>query len=129
MPSAFLPSSFALFCLLYVIFFLHLIPFFCFYISLAMYSLISFAQSFRLSFVPFLRIPFLQLQASPPYTSQPIQQPISFLQYSQRYRAKLQAGRSGDRIPVRARFSAAVQTGPGAHPAPYTMGTGSLSQG
>ena len=69
MPSAFLPSSFALFCLLYVIFFLHLIPFFCFYISLAMYSLISFAQSFRLSFVPFLRIPFLQLQASPPYKS------------------------------------------------------------
>jgi hypothetical protein len=26
-------------------------------------------------------------------------------------------GRSGDRIPVRARFSAPVQTGPGAHPA------------
>jgi len=28
-----------------------------------------------------------------------------------------------------ARFSAAVQTGPGAHPAPYTIDTGSLSQG
>jgi len=28
-----------------------------------------------------------------------------------------------------ARFSAPVQTGPGAHPASYTMGTGSLSQG
>ena len=27
---------------------------------------------------------------------------------------------------VRARFSAAVQTGPGAHPASYTMGSGSL---
>ena len=27
-----------------------------------------------------------------------------------------------------ARFSAPVQTGPGAHPASYTMGTGSLSQ-
>ena len=26
-----------------------------------------------------------------------------------------------------ARFSAPVQTGPGAHPAPYTMGTGSFS--
>jgi len=29
-----------------------------------------------------------------------------------------------DRISVRARFSAPVQTGPGAHPASYTMGTG-----
>jgi len=28
-----------------------------------------------------------------------------------------------------ARFSAPVQTGPGAHPASYTMGTGSLSMG
>jgi len=28
----------------------------------------------------------------------------------------LQAGRSGDGIPVGARFSAPVQTGPGAHP-------------
>jgi hypothetical protein len=35
-------------------------------------------------------------------------------------------GRSGDRIPVGARFSAPVQTGPGAHPASYTMGTGSF---
>jgi hypothetical protein len=31
----------------------------------------------------------------------------------------------GDRITVGARFSAPVQTGPGAYPAPYTMGTGS----
>ena len=36
---------------------------------------------------------------------------------------------SGDRNPVGARFSAPVQTGPGAHPASYTMGTGSLSRG
>ena len=28
-----------------------------------------------------------------------------------------------------ARFSAPVQTGPGSHPASYTMGTGSLSRG
>ena len=32
----------------------------------------------------------------------------------------------GDRIPVGARFSAPVQTGPGAHPASYTMGTGTF---
>ena len=38
----------------------------------------------------------------------------------------LRAGRSGDRIPVEARFSAAVQTGSGAHPASCTMGTGSF---
>jgi hypothetical protein len=33
---------------------------------------------------------------------------------------------SGDRIPVGARFFAPVQTGLGAHPASYTVGTGSL---
>ena len=43
--------------------------------------------------------------------------------------ATLRAGRSGDQIPVMARFSTPVQTGPVAHAASYTMGTGSLSQG
>jgi len=38
----------------------------------------------------------------------------------------LRAGQSGDRITLGARFSAPVQTGPGAHPASYTMGTGSF---
>ena len=33
-------------------------------------------------------------------------------------------GRSGDRMPVGAVFSAPVQTGPGVRPASYTMGTG-----
>ena len=35
----------------------------------------------------------------------------------------LRAGRSGVRIPVSARFSAQVQTGPGAHPTSCTVGT------
>ena len=38
----------------------------------------------------------------------------------------LRAGRSGNRIPVGARFSAPVQTGPGAHPASCAKGIGSL---
>jgi hypothetical protein len=39
---------------------------------------------------------------------------------------ELRAERSGDRIPVGARFSAPVQTGPGAHPTSCKMGTGSF---
>jgi len=35
--------------------------------------------------------------------------------------------RSGDRIPDLAIFSTPVQTDPGAHPASYTVGTGSFS--
>jgi hypothetical protein len=43
-----------------------------------------------------------------------------------RYSDSLQAWRSGDRIPVEARFSAPIQTGSEAHPASCTMGTGSF---
>jgi len=43
-----------------------------------------------------------------------------------RYSDWIRAGRSGDRIPVEARFSAPVQTGLGANPASYKMGTGSF---
>ena len=37
----------------------------------------------------------------------------------------LQAGWSKDRIPMRVRFSAPIQTGLRAHPPLYSMGTGS----
>jgi hypothetical protein len=46
-----------------------------------------------------------------------------------RYSDLLLAGRCGDRIPVGARFSAPLKTGPGTHTAAYIMGTVSLSQG
>jgi len=39
----------------------------------------------------------------------------------------LRAEPSGDRFPVRARFSAPVPTGSGGQPASYTVGTGSFS--
>jgi hypothetical protein len=43
-----------------------------------------------------------------------------------RYSDWLRAGRSGNQIPVGARFFANVQTGPGTHPASCTMGAGSF---
>ena len=46
--------------------------------------------------------------------------------YLGRYSFSLWVGRSGDRIPVRTKFSTPVQTGLGTHPASYTTGTGSF---
>jgi len=43
-----------------------------------------------------------------------------------RHSDSLQARRSGDLFPVGTRYSALVQNGPGAHPASYTVGTGSF---
>jgi hypothetical protein len=55
--------------------------------------------------------------------------PMCGPEYLSRYSDSLPPGRSGDPIQVWARFSAPVQTGPGAYPTSYTMGTGSLSRG
>jgi hypothetical protein len=52
--------------------------------------------------------------------------PILWAGWRCRYTSWLRDGQSGDQIPVGARFSAHVQTGPGVHPASCTMGTGSF---
>ena len=49
--------------------------------------------------------------------------------YLSRYSDWLRAGRSGDRNPVGAEYSAPVQTGPGAKTASYKMGLGSFPVG
>jgi hypothetical protein len=44
------------------------------------------------------------------------------------YSGLLRGGRSGDRVPVGAKFSAPVHIDPGVHPASSTLGTGSVSR-
>jgi hypothetical protein len=50
-----------------------------------------------------------------------------WLRQRSRYSDSLRPVRPGDRISVGARFFAPAQTGPGAHPASYTMGIGSFT--
>jgi hypothetical protein len=64
------------------------------------------------SILSYNRLLFIQNEAFP-------------VQWRSQYSGWLRAGRSGDRIPVGARFYAPVQIGPGAHPDSCTMGTGS----
>ena len=61
-------------------------------------------------------------------TRRPPLPPRKYSWYSFRswYSDSLRAVRSGDRTPVEVRFSAPVQSGPGANPASSTMGTGSF---
>lgn len=51
---------------------------------------------------------------------------LNWARYSSLYRYSFRIGRSGDRIPAKTKFSATVQTGPGAHYASRNMGTGSF---
>ena len=50
--------------------------------------------------------------------------PLPYITLRSRHSDWLRAGGCGDRVLVRTKFSAPVQTGPGTHPVSYTMGTG-----
>ena len=54
---------------------------------------------------------------------------IMWARMCSRFSDELRAGRSADRIPIGEIFSAPLQTGPGTHPASYTVGTVSLFRG
>ena len=63
---------------------------------------------------------------SAPYPFNSMYVLIMWVESRSRYIDWLRAGRSGDQIPEGTRFSTPFQTGPGAHPASCTMGTGSF---
>jgi len=76
--------------------------------------------------VIFVKIRMTFTQNSCTYTLLSLDVYFKWAGYSSRYSDWLRSGRSGNRIPLGARFSAPVQTGPGAHAACYAMGTGSF---
>ena len=75
---------------------------------------------------PFVPVVLIWYHAHSPKMNNHLLSPCLWSGYLIRHSDWLRAGRSGDRIPVGARFSAPVQTGPGAHPFSCKIGTGSF---
>jgi hypothetical protein len=87
-------------------------------------ALLPFWRKACWGFFPPKKIWWLQLGANP--WSWVPEASIQGLGYHSWYNDSLWAGQSGDRIPVGVRLPAPIQTGPGAYPTFYTMGTRSF---
>jgi len=96
--------------LFYIMLFLYFIMLYCYFYVLLYYVILLFLFYYIMLYCYF----YVILLCFVKWTAQ-----LSL------YSDWLWAGWSGDRIPVGARFSAPVQTGPRAHPSSCTMGTGS----